>query len=182
MSSGRLDIAVHTLISAFFLSHSFREDVKLHLVFDGSPDPTKHFELKPDIHAKDKIYLSKKDIAWVLKRMLYKYKEGERTEVFPGYFISKKPLLIVLRDLLKEGKTLYILDAKGDSIRDEKLDENSVFIIGDHQGLPSLSTKELKRYKSQIKYVSIGDKMYFASQTLTILNHELDMRETASKK
>ncbi len=48
IKSGRLDIAIHSIISSFFLSHSIREDVKLHLVFDGPPDPTKHLELIPN--------------------------------------------------------------------------------------------------------------------------------------
>jgi len=29
MKAGRMDIAIHSIISAFFLSHSFREDVKM---------------------------------------------------------------------------------------------------------------------------------------------------------
>mgnify|MGYP001594395148 FL=1 len=62
MSAGRMDIAIHTLISAFFLSHQIRNDVILHLVFYGMPDPPKHIE----IHS-SKINLSKKDIAGFLK-------------------------------------------------------------------------------------------------------------------
>ncbi|MAG26209.1 tRNA (pseudouridine(54)-N(1))-methyltransferase TrmY, partial [Candidatus Pacearchaeota archaeon] len=45
--AGRLDIAIHSVIAAFFLSHEFRSGVKLHLIFDGQPDPTKHLTLQP---------------------------------------------------------------------------------------------------------------------------------------
>ena len=46
MKAGRMDIAVHSIIAAFFLSHEFRKDVKLHLIFYGMPDPPKHIEIQ----------------------------------------------------------------------------------------------------------------------------------------
>jgi len=70
--SGRIDIAIHTVIAAFFLSHKLRTDVRLHLIFAGMPDPPKHLELKPVTEGKvgvDKIYLSKKNISTILKRL-----------------------------------------------------------------------------------------------------------------
>ena len=93
MKSGRLDIAIHSVIASFFLSHKMRSDVKLHLIFAGPPDPVKHLELKPVMEGKtgiDKIYLSKKNVQDVIKKMLYKYKYGIKNEVFPGYWIEKK--------------------------------------------------------------------------------------------
>lgn len=179
MSSGRLDIAIHSIIAAFFLSHEMRRDVFFHMVFDGPNDPTKHLIFSPVLEGQtgeDKIYLNKKDIASIIKKMLYKYKPNELTQVFPGYFIEKKPLISVIKELLSQEKTLYILDKKGEDIRNLKINENPVFLIGDHEGLPSLK-KELKRYKSQIKQVSIGPNTYFASQTITILNNELDRQK-----
>lgn len=176
MKSGRLDIAIHTVIATFFLSHKLREDVKLHLLFAGAPDPVKHLEFLPKTEGKtgvDKIYLSKKDVATIIKKMLYKYREGEKREVFPGYWIERKPLLKVVEDLAKEN-TIYVLDTKGEDIRKAKIGKNPVFVIGDHLGLPG---KELKRLKKIAKPISIGKKKYFASQTITIVQNELDRRE-----
>ncbi len=175
--SGRLDIAIHTVIAAFFLSHSFRNDVKLHLVFSGPPDPSKHLELKPITEGetgKDKIYLNKKDIAYVIKRMLYKYKEGTKNEVFPGYWIEKKDFFGVISNLDREGRALYLLDEKGEDLRTVDIKENPIFILGDHMGLPN---KELKRLKKICTPVSIGKRTYFASQTVAIVNNEIDKRE-----
>lgn len=177
MKAGRLDIAIHTVISAFFLSHTFREDVKLHLLFVGPPTPPRHLELKPVTEGEtgvDKIYLNKSNISTVIKKMLYKYREGEKHEVFPGYWIEKKGLLELAKDLIEEGKNLYILDPDGEDIRKVKIKENPVFILGDHIGLPD---KEFKRLKSICTPVSIGKKTYFASQTVTIVNNELDRQE-----
>jgi tRNA (pseudouridine54-N1)-methyltransferase len=181
VKAGRLDIAVHTVISAFFLSHAVRDDVKLHLVFGGPPDPVKHLELKPVLSGKtgiDKIYFSKNNVSALIKKMLYKFRDGVKSEVFPGYWIEKKDLISVLRDLVDEGKTIYILDREGKDIRSIEISENPVFLIGDHQGkLPKLNSKEMKRMKDFIVPVSIGKKTYFASQTVAIVNNELDRRE-----
>ena len=67
--SGRLDIAIHSVIAAFFLSHKMRTDVKLHLIFAGPPDPVKHLELKPVMDGQtglDIIYLSKKYVEEII--------------------------------------------------------------------------------------------------------------------
>lgn len=175
--SGRIDIAVHTVIATFFLSHKIRTDTRLHLVFGGPPDPVKHLELQPVTEGKtgiDKIYLAKKDVSGVLKKMLYKYREGEKREVFPGFWIEKKSFLPVVEELYDAGRNLYILDPDGEDIRTAEIGKDPIFILGDHKGLPE---KEFKRLKQWCTPVTIGPKVYFASQTLAVVNNELDRRE-----
>jgi tRNA (pseudouridine54-N1)-methyltransferase len=169
MKAGRMDIVIHFLINTFFVSHNIREDTKLHMVFYGMPDPPKHIE----IQIKPGTPISKKDVAGLIKKILYKYREGEKTEVLPGCFIEKKSFLNVINDLISEGKKIFVLDKRGESIRDVEIPDNSVFVIGDHNGLPK---KELKRLKQMATPVSVGPKMYFASHVATILNNELDLR------
>ena len=195
MKAGRMDIACQVVIMAFFVSHHTREDVKLHLVFSGGPDPVKHLEMFPgkNFMADDKkrIDISKKDIAGLIKKMLYKYKKGEKREVAPGYFIEKKNFIDLIEELQEElapnqvglgegvpseeGK-IFILDKRGEDIRkfrDSEL-KNAVFIIGDQDGIPK---KELKYLKKIAEKISVGNQMYFASQIVTIVNNELDKRE-----
>ncbi len=169
MDAGRMDIAMHVIINAFFLSHSLRDDVVLHLVFYGMPDPPKHIEIRVN---KD-TSLSKKDTATLIKKILYKYKKGKKIEAMPGCFVEKKSFLHVLEELAKEGNEIFILDKEGKNLRDAKITENSVFVIGDHNGLPK---KELKRLKKVAQTISIGPKVYFASQVVSILNNEMDLR------
>lgn len=177
MKAGRLDIAIHTVIASLFLSHKIREDVKLHLVFAGPPDPQKHLEFKPVLEGKtgeDKIYLNKRDISKIIKKMLYKYKEGKKNEVFPGYWIEKKGMIKIAEELSEQGRNLYILDPKGEDIRETEIGKDPIFILGDHLGLPK---KELKRLKKICKPITIGKRTYFASQTTAIVNNEVDRRE-----
>ena len=178
MKAGRMDIACQITIMAFFVSHHTREDVKLHLIFDGGPDPPKHIEMFPGKNfmedEKNRIDISKKDVAGLIKKILYKYQKGIKREVAPGYFIEKKGFVCVLKELKENGKQIYILDKKGEDIRQVKELDEGVFVIGDQDGIPK---KELKRLKElDIKKISVGNQMYFASQTMTIIQNELDRR------
>ncbi|MFC1710716.1 tRNA (pseudouridine(54)-N(1))-methyltransferase TrmY [Nanoarchaeota archaeon] len=169
MKAGRMDIVLHVIIASFFLSNDVRKDMKLHLIFYGMPDPPKHIE----IQIKPGLDISKKDVAGLIKRILYKYREGKKTEVFPGCFVEKKSFLKIIQELQEQGKDIFILDKKGEDIRKVKIDDDCVFVLGDQDGLP---VKELKRLKKTTKKVSVGPRMYFASQTVSVMNNELDRR------
>jgi tRNA pseudouridine-54 N-methylase len=169
MKAGRIDIAIHSFIQGVFLSHALRENVVFHFIFYGMPDPPKHIE----IMVKNETEISKKDVGNLIKKILYKYKEGQKTEVFPGCFVEKKSLFNVIEELIEQGNEIFILDKGGEDIRKAKISENCVFVLGDHDGLPK---KELKRLKSYCQEVSIGKLMYFASQTIAVVNNELDYR------
>jgi len=169
MEAGRMDIAIHSFIQGVFLSHGFRKDAVFHFIFYGQPDPPKHIEIK----VTDDLEISKKDVGNLIKKILYKYKPGKKIEVFPNCFIEKKSFFDVIGEMEEAGKEIFILDKKGQDIRKAKIKEDCVFILGDHEGLPK---KELKRLKDIATPVSVGDKMYFASQTVAVVNNELDYR------
>ena len=169
MKAGRMDIAIHSFIQGVFLSHDFRKDVKFHFVFYGMPDPPKHIE----IQVTDELEISKKDVGNLIKKILYKYRQGEKTEVFPGCFVEKKSLLNVIEELKENGGEVFLLDGKGEDIREAKIPKDCVFILGDHDGIPQ---KEMKRLKKIATSVSVGPKIYFASQVVAVANNELDRR------
>jgi len=169
MKAGRMDIAIHSFIQGVFLSHDFRKDVKFHFIFYGQPDPPKHIE----IQIKDETEISKKDVGNMIKKILYKHREGEKKEVFPGCFIEKKSFLKVVEELRENGNDIFILDKKGEDIRKTEIPKNCAFIIGDQDGFPQ---KEIKRLKDYCKTISVGPLTYFASQTIVIINNELDRR------
>lgn len=169
MKAGRMDIAIHTIIAGFFLSHDLRKDVRMHLIFYGMPDPPKHIE----IEVKPELDISKKDVANLIRKILYKYRQGERKEVLPGCFIEKKSFLNVIEELQEQGNEIYVLDKKGKDIRETKISNNCVFVLGDQDGLPD---KELKRLKKIAVPVSVGPRVYFASQVVAVVNNELDRK------
>ncbi len=170
MKAGRMDIVCHFIIHSFFVSNAIRDDVKLHLIFYGAPDPPKHLEITNT----GTTLMSKKDISGLIKRMLYKYKKGKKTEVFPGCFIEKKDLLSVVKELKEKGKNIYILDRKGKDIRHSKINSDGVFIIGDQEGLLPREKKLLKKEGVLLISLNRGMVTYMASQALIILQGELD--------
>jgi tRNA (pseudouridine54-N1)-methyltransferase len=176
MKAGRMDIACQIIIMSFFISHKIRENVNLHLIFNGPPDPPKHIEMNPTkkLYEDDSHDISKKDVAGLIKRLLYKYRAGEKREVMTGYFVEKKSFIDVVNELISEGKEIYILDKKGEDIREIEISDKPVFILGDHDGIPKDEMRKLKRL--DIKKVSVGNTMYFASQAMTIVQNELDRR------
>ncbi len=179
MGAGRMDIAIHVLINAFFLSHKLRQDTKLHLIFNGPPNPPMHLELFPGKvipetgkqAGSDSPDISKKDVANLIKKMLYKCKKDGKNEVWTGYSIEKKSLFKVIDELIREEKQIYILDEKGEDIRKVKFADNPVFVLADQEGFPK---KELRKLKSLGTSISVGKPVYFASQVVTIVQNELD--------
>jgi len=168
MKAGRMDIVCNVIIQALFLSNKIREDIKLHLIFNGPPNPPMHLEFESN--KIDKKQISKKDIAGLIKRMLYKCPSDGKNEVFPGCFIEKKSFSGLLKGFEGDGCRVLVLDRKGENLRKVESLENCVFVIGDHEGLPS---KEVKRFSK----VKVGPCVYFASQVFVIVNNELDLRK-----
>jgi len=180
MKAGRLDIACQIIIMGFFVSRHIRPDVKLHMIFNGPPNAPVHIEMFPGENKqfadiKGQIDISKKDVAGLIKKMLYKVKKGEKKEIEKGYTVEKKSFIDLVKELIEDGKKVYILDRKGEDVRAMKKLDDVVFIIGDHEGIPKGEMKRLK--KLGVEKISVGKPMYFASQTMTILHNEMDRKE-----
>ena len=110
MKAGRMDIVCNVIISAFFTSNAMREDVRFHLIFDGPPHAPRHLVLENN----DEMPISKKNVAGLIKRMLYKSPDSEGLlEVFPGASIEKKSFEKLAKELDAEGKDVQLLDGKG---------------------------------------------------------------------
>ena len=170
------DLFDQLIINSFFVSHNSRDDVRLHLIFNGTPDHPKYIEIAPHkiaIPSANNIDVAAKDVAGVLKKVLDGYVKDKRIEVLPNFFVEKKGLREVIEKVGIE--RVVLLDKKGEGIRDIEGLDNVVFLIGDQDGFPKYEEKWLK--KAGIRRVSLGKKMYLAVQTLVILQNELDVRE-----
>lgn len=167
--AGRLDVALNSFLQVFYVSNDIRKDTTLHLVFDGPPDAPKHLIIDPT--KTDKVTLSKKDLLWAIRKLLNKYKEGQKVEYKPGYEVEKKDLLTVLDELKASGKVVYILDEEGDDIREIEMHGDEVFVLGDHEGFDRQQKKLLKR---KFFSLSVGETQYLASQAIMLVHNEID--------
>lgn len=165
--AGRMDIVCNVIISVFFISNAMRDDVRLHLIFDGGPNNPRHIVMESN----SDMPISKKDVAGLIRKLLYKSKDEEGLrEIVPGGSIEKKSFEKVITELDKEGKDVYLLDGKGEDVRGMKLSGDTVFIIGDQEGFPS----DKKKFLKKIDKISVGPKVLFASQVITLLHNEWD--------
>jgi len=168
--AGRLDIVCNFIVSCFFTSNAMREDVRLHLIFDGGPNNPRHLVLESN----EDMPISKKNVAGLIKRMLYKAKDEEGLrEIVAGCSIERKGFESLLKELDASGKNVLLLDGKGKDIRDVDL-EKAVFVVGDHEGFPGGMRKFLKR----VDKISVGPRVLFASQVAVILHNEMDRKDS----
>lgn len=166
MQAGRLDIVIHSIINAMFLSNSEREDTVVHIILNGPPDAPKHLEFRHDPDST----LSKKDVGNLIKSALWKCKPGKKVQAFPGVWIEKKSFEKVLEEI--NNGNIYLLSSNGEDIGKMEIPKDPIFVLGDHEGLP----KDQKKFTKKIAKgaISLGPNTYFTSQCITVLNNFVD--------
>ncbi|MDA3855420.1 MAG: hypothetical protein PF569_04115 [Candidatus Woesearchaeota archaeon] len=171
-AAGRIDVLLHSIISSLFASNTFREDVELHLILMGPPTSPRHIIIKYD----EKSTISKKDMKTLIEIALRRYKEGETKQVHPGVFVDNKSIVKVVEELKKDSENIYVLDFVGDRIKSLTPDKlvDATFVLGDHDGFSRPVKKFLKKNTTRL---SLGPQIYFTSQSITIINYELDNLE-----
>ena len=75
-----------------------------------------------------------------------------------------------IKNFINDNKDVQLLDGRGTDIRERKLNGKEVFIIGDHEGFPS----DKKKFLKKIEKISVGPKVLFASQVVTLIHNEID--------
>lgn len=169
--SGRIDILLHSIISALFASNTFRDDVELHLFLMGPPNSPRHITIRyePDNT------VSKKDLKKLIEMCLRKCRPGETREVHPGVFVDNTTIEQFIQK--NNSYSFYVLDVNGIHIKQyqEKgmfqSQTTPCFILGDHDGFDKQTRKFLKKNTSRL---SLGSQVYFTSQAITIINYEVD--------
>lgn len=167
-AAGRIDILLHSIISAMFASNTYRNDVELHLILMGPPNSPRHITIKYDKNNT----ISKKNLKKLIEVALKKAKPNIIKEVHPGVLVDDKTIEILVEELKKKDE-VFMLDFTGDHIKniENKKLKNGVFILGDHDGFEKKTKKFLKK---NVNRLSLGEQIYFTSQAITIINYELD--------
>lgn len=169
-STGRLDILLRCVNSAFFLSHGVRRDVEINLILLGEPNPPKTVR----IDGREVKYLNpdERSTAALIRNALLQKGEGER-RCSPGIYVSERSYQEVLSNLSKDSR-LYYLREDGEDIRNVEFAQDCTFVLGDDQDLTPEEEAVLMTYEP--KKVSIGPISYHADHCITVVNNELDRR------
>jgi tRNA pseudouridine-54 N-methylase len=93
----------------------------------------------------------------------------------PGVIMDKISFETLVK-IKAQSHKIYVLEEDGIAINHTKLAENSLFILGDHVGLPKKAETFALRFGEKI---SLGKKTYLASSCITIINYTLDQQTMA---
>jgi len=169
-STGRLDILLRCVNSAFFLSHAIRKDVEISLMLLGEPNPPKTVR----IDGSEVKYLNpdERSTAALIRNALLQKGEGER-RCSPGIYVSERGYQEVLSNISKESKVFYLKE-DGEDIRNAEFGPDCTFVLGDDQDLTSEEEGILMDYSP--RKVSLGPISYHADHCITLVNNELDRR------
>ncbi len=167
-STGRLDVLLRCVNSAFMLSNDIRRDVEVFLILLGEPDPprTIHFRgsevkyLNPD----------ERSTGALVKKALAEDVWHEEVMTSQGVYASKRGLAEVLDDL--GGRRVYLKEG-GEDVCGQTFCKDDVFVLGGHEDLTSDEEKKIEANGETVR-VSLGPKSLHADHCITIVLNELD--------
>ncbi len=167
-SGGRMDLVARCICNALWISHDLRRDSCIHVVACGSPNPPVVISLYGD-RLRNVSPDERNIAAWIKKALASKRRN-------PGINIRKLSFQQLVEELVSEGNFFYILHEQGRDIARVKLKDDSVFVLGDHIGLPGEEEKFVARFEHE--KISLGTTSYLASQCITVLHYELDKKSS----
>ncbi|MBF4422678.1 MULTISPECIES: tRNA (pseudouridine(54)-N(1))-methyltransferase TrmY [Vibrio] len=169
------EILAHVLMNAIFTAQSHRDDVVVYLVLESTQDfsRTLCFE-SSQLHNiggfHEQALLTKIGLALDVSVGMGKEQTREVEQGLTVETISFEKLV----QRLSESYHLYLLDKKGESVREHQFSDDSCFLLTDHIPMPKKSWNSLKRLNTQ--KISLGPRMLFASQCIVLIQNELDIR------
>ncbi|ENT6817338.1 tRNA (pseudouridine(54)-N(1))-methyltransferase TrmY [Vibrio vulnificus] len=170
------EILAHTLMNTMFVAQSHRQDVVVHLVLES----TKDFSRTITIHSNEVSNVGGFHEANLLNIVVRALDAStgmgkeELRNVEPGVTVSTISFERLVQQLAEDHQ-LYMLEKKGEFVRDIKFAANPCFLLTDHIPMPKKTFNSLKRLGTQ--NISLGPKMLFASQCVTLIQNELDLQE-----
>lgn len=163
--AGRLDIVHECIVSSLFFSHGLRRNVTFHAILNGPPNPPQHIQLNGEA-----LYDVRTDIeTW--QQILKKILAGKS---HPGITQDKTGFEALVKTKAKTHQ-IYVLEEDGKQIDNLTFSNDSLFILGDHVGLPKKAETYALRFGEK---VSLGKQPYLAASCITIINYLFDQKIT----
>jgi tRNA (pseudouridine54-N1)-methyltransferase len=163
--AGRLDIVYECAVASLFLSHAIRKDVVFHAVLSGPPVPPLHLRMEgATLHD---VRTDQQTWEMILRKVL-------GGQAHPGITSDRTSFESLLKSEAEgSGTVIYVLEERGRDVSEVEMGENTVFVLGDHIGLPKTVENFALRYAEKI---SLGKQPYLAASCITILNYLMDRK------
>ncbi|MGR2704618.1 tRNA (pseudouridine(54)-N(1))-methyltransferase TrmY [Vibrio campbellii] len=170
------EILAHTMMNTMFVAQSHREDVVVHLVLESTKDFSRTITIRSNDITNIGGFHESTLIAAVARALDASVGMGKEQlrEVEPGITVRTVSFERLVQELAEDHQ-LYMLDKKGEFVRDAEIGGTPCFLLTDHIPMPKKSFNSLKRLGTE--KISLGPKMLFASQCVVLIHNELDIRE-----
>ncbi|NVC94314.1 tRNA (pseudouridine(54)-N(1))-methyltransferase TrmY [Vibrio natriegens] len=170
------EILAHTMMNTMFVAQSHREDVVVYLVLESTKDYSRTIMIRSNDITNIGGFHESTLIAAVARALDASVGMGKEQlrDVEPGITVRTVSFERLVQELAEDHQ-LYMLDKKGDFVRDAEIGANPCFLLTDHIPMPKKSFNSLKRLGTE--KISLGPKMLFASQCVVLIHNELDIRE-----
>ena len=166
--AGRLDVLCRCVNSAFFLSHSIRDDVRVHLVLGD--EFTVRFE-GSDLH---RLNPDERSTAALIRTAL-EYREDAighmPAESTPGVSIRRMGFEATLEDVAGDA-TVVEFHEDGDPVADVEPPTNPLFVLSDHHDFTEREASLLADAADE--RVRLGPEVLHADHAITVAHNYLD--------
>lgn len=165
VDGGRLDTVHQCALMALFKSGAHRNDVVLHVILNGGPNPPVHLAIRGDELRDARV----DERSWeeILRNVL----SGKRHQ---GISVDKLSLQRLVEQKKEAGFQVLVLSDEGNDISETEISENVLFVLGDHVGLPKKDEGFVLRHGEKL---SLGKEKYLAASCIDIINYTLDRNE-----
>ena len=169
------EILAHVLMNAIFVAQSHRNDGVVYLVLESTAIFSRTVRFEPAaMHERggfdERALLAK--VAKALDASRGMGKEDTR-EVESGVTVRTISFERLVQQLSAD-HALYVLDRKGTPLAAQAVGANPCFLLTDHIPMPKKTFGSLERLGAT--RLSLGSRMLFASQCVTVIHHALDQR------
>ena len=175
-SGGKMDTVCRFITASLWVSHGMRRDTDVYLVLNGPPNPPVTIRFIGETIKR--VDPNERGLAiWIKKALdLVKGRKGkEWYNLQDGIQVSRKSFQEIVK--AHSERPIYVLEERGKNIENIEVEEDPVFILGDHIGMSRKDEKFALRYGEK---VSIGKQKYFASACCTIINFILDGKRVST--
>lgn len=165
-ATGRLDILLRCVNSAFLLSHDLRRDTELYLVLLGPPRPPRTLRLV----GRELRHLNpdERSTAALLRLALRSPTEGQTS---PGIHVKSLGLSSLLEAF---PDALVYLHETGTDIRQAVLSLPTTFLLSDHHDLTPEEEAAVLGFRPQ--RLRLGPRPLHADHAILLVHNELDRR------